>query len=485
MSDNESYDSYLETSSETSLDPSKIFQNEKTVPETCKLPESVSQISSSQFLTPKMFIILVSFFNGIYQIRNIGEFMYQKQVLNLSPNIIQILLGVTSAPYTLKPIFGFFYDRLMFKYGKTKYIIIGCSILRLTTSLLLAYNRTNWITFTLLIFLTTLAELFERLVAESSLVISTKKENEEKVDKNIKANHLPIFFGFKQGGALVGLFFGGRIIENNSVYLLFFVTGLLPIIPLIICFIFSEKREIKMEEKQTAKQEFKIMKDILNRPRILAMALFIFMIHLTPSYDSITMFYLMDTLKFTTQDLADLSSCSLLMFILALIWYSNSLYKLKPERIFMGTNFILWGINVSFLLIVFGVIKQYGFSEKLFCLLNFGVNSLVAELNFMPILAIWCAFCPKNLEATSITLFTALISLSYNFGTYFGILLAYALDVNEFHLDNFWLLMVIQNLFLIIVLGFISLNGFPDPSESIEEKNINANLNNENEDGHI
>ena len=181
------------------------------------------------------------------------------------------------------------------------------------------------------------------------------------------------------------------------------------------------------------------------------------------------MFYLIDELKFSTSDLADLSSCSLLMFIIGLAWYSHSLYKIKPKRIFMGTNFLQWIINCSFLLIVFGIIRELGFSQKLFCLLNYGMNSLVAELNFMPILAIWCAFCPKNLEATAITLFTALMSLSYNFGTYFGIILSYSLDVYDHHLDNFWLLLVIQNAFLIIVLTFISIIGFPDPSEEPED----------------
>lgn len=41
----------------------------------------------------------------------------------------------------------------------------------------------------------------------------------------------------------------------------------------------------------------------------------------------------------------------------------------------------------------------------------------------MPILTIWCAICPKNLEATSITLFTGLSNLSFSFSSYFGSLL--------------------------------------------------------------
>lgn len=446
--------------------------------ETEKTPLLLPEKLKFELISPKFFIIMISFFNGLYQIRNIGEFMYQKDILHLSPNFIQILLGVTTAPYTLKPIFGFFYDKIINRYHKTKYIIFLCSALRIITSLFLAYNRTNWIVFTLMIFLTTIAELFERIVAETSLVISTKKENETLEHETHKANHLPIFFGFKSLGSLIGLFCGGRIIHSNSIYFLFFLTGLFPIIPIIFCIFFFERTDAIVEPKKPIHEEYKIMKEILLKPRVLAMALFIFLIHFTPSYDSITMFYLIDNLGFTTEDLADLSSCSLIMFIIALAWYSCSLYKIPPKRIFMGTNFLQWVINCSFLLIVYGLIRQIGFPEKIFCLLNYGANSLIAELNFMPILAIWCAFCPTNMEATAITLFTALISLSYNFGTYFGIVLAFALNVYEKNLDNFGLLLVIQNGFLIIVLVLIYIIGFPDPSEKIDEPVV---LKNENE----
>ena len=38
----------------------------------------------------------------------------------------------------------------------------------------------------------------------------------------------------------------------------------------------------------------------------------------------------------------------------------------------------------------------------------------------MPVLSIWCDFCPDNLEASSIALFTGLINLSGTCSNYFG-----------------------------------------------------------------
>lgn len=445
------------------------------------LPLIPKKVVCLDLITPRAFIIIISLFNGLYQVRSIGEFLYQKEYLHLSPNIIQILLGVTTAPYTLKPIFGFLYDKAMLRFRKTKYIILVTSIVRIAVSACIAHWRTSWFVFTLFILTTVICEVFERIVCETSLVISTQQENRENVDKSVKANHLPVFFGFKSAGSFLGLFLGGRIVKYSSVFWLFFVSGFLPIFPLIACFVYNEISAPRVDVKKPIREEIEIMKNILSKPKVVAMALFIFLIHLTPSYDSITSFYLMDNLGFTAEDLADLSSCSLVAFILALVWYSYSLYKLPPKRIFMGTNFLLWLVNCSFLLVVFGVIKAWDISEKAFCLLNWGLNNLVAELNFMPILAIWCTFCPRNLEGTAITLFTALIALSYNFGTYFGIILSFSLGVYQGHLQNFWLLLVIQNAFLILVLLFVTAIGFPDPSEDEQQESVSTPLENESQ----
>lgn len=63
--------------------------------------------------------------------------------------------------------------------------------------------------------LISIISLFENIVCEYILVISSKKENEWiESNKTNQANHLPIYFGFWAVGRVIGTFFGGRIIEN-------------------------------------------------------------------------------------------------------------------------------------------------------------------------------------------------------------------------------------------------------------------------------
>ena len=88
----------------------------------------------------------------------------------------------------------------------------------------------------------------------------------------------------------------------------------------------------------------------------------------------------------------------------------------------------------------------------------------------MPILAIWCSLCPKNLEATSITLFTGILNLSGNVSNYFGVFVMWAFGVSQDNLDKVWLLLGVQNVYLFFVISAIILVKLPNPLEKQIEK---------------
>lgn len=87
----------------------------------------------------------------------------------------------------------------------------------------------------------------------------------------------------------------------------------------------------------------------------------------------------------------------------------------------------------------------------------------------MPLIAIWCAICPKNLEATSITLFTGLINLSFNFSNYFGSFILIILGIDKSQLDSLWLPLLIQNIYLLILTIVIVFVDFPEVKKKEEE----------------
>lgn len=127
-----------------------------------------------------------------------------------------------------------------------------------------------------------------------------------------------------------------------------------------------------------------------------------------------------DILRFSSKDLANFDCIGTICYIFGLVLYTYYFKNVNPKSFYVTTNFLLWVVNVSFILVLFNLVEPMGISNKLFCFFNQGFYALIAELNFMPILSIWCEFCPDNLEASSIALFTGMINLSSTLSSYFG-----------------------------------------------------------------
>lgn len=418
---------------------------------------------SPNCLTQKSFVILLSFITGLYSLSSLASFMYQKQILNLSPSTIQFLSGLLAIPWGLKFIFGYSYDILLSKIHKSKYLVITLSIIRIFICLIIYYYNISTFVFVILAIIACLCGLYENIVSECMLVVMTKNDNLS--NPNEKANHLPIFFGFRALGQLVGSFFGGRIITHISVRAAFLFTAFLPLIMIAVCIFYHENPVISLVPVKSFAREFESIKSLILRDKVIQMLIFVSLINMTPNFDAITTFYQTDYLKFTSDDLANFQTFSTFCYILGLIFYSTSLRKFDPHKFYIFTNFLLWLINVSFMLVVTDYITEWGWSTRLFCLFNSGFYSFVTELNFMPIIAIWCSICPSNLEATSITLLTAFINMSGNCGVYFGGIIMIISKIEDDRFDKLWVLLLIQNLYLIVAIVVVLFVRFPDPSK--------------------
>jgi hypothetical protein len=411
------------------------------------------------------FVIVISFCHGLYSISGLATFMYQKEVFKLSPEFITLVGGFIDFPWCVKPIFGYTIDSLVMKISKTKYILFVTTSVRFTTLTIMAHFNLPIYVFYLLLFINTVNYLLENIIAEYILVCMTKDQNSQEGGTN---NQLPIYFGFRAGGSLIGGFFGGRIINSYGNQAAFMVASFVPFILLLGAIIYQENERNNRAHDRTFKEEFQIMKRLLLQDNVLQLILFICLINLTPNFDSLYTFYMTDYLKFSTEDLANFSAFATCCYIIGLVLYYYKLQNINPKNFYISTNFVLWVINFTFLLVVLEVLQSLGIDVKIFCLLTQGASTFVAELNFMPILAIWCALCPKNLEGTSITLFTGLLNLSNNSSLYFGSFLMWLINITETDYHRMWQPVLIQQAYLLIMIVGILFIEFPDPTKNRE-----------------
>ena len=413
------------------------------------------------------FVMVISFCHGLYSISGLATFMYQKEVFKLTPEFITLVNGFIDFPWCIKPVFGYTIDSLVMKLSKTKYILFFTTSVRFCTLTIMAHFDLPIYVFYLLLFINTVNYLLENIIAEYILVCMTKDQNSHEGGTN---NQLPIYFGFRAGGSLIGGFFGGRIINSYGNQTAFMVASFVPFILLLGAVIYQENERNNRAHDRTFKEEFEIMKRLLLQDNVLQLILFICLINLTPNFDSLYTFYMTDYLKFSTEDLANFSAFATCCYIIGLVLYYYKLQNINPKNFYISTNFVLWVINFTFLLVVLEILQSWGINVKMFCLLTQGASTFVAELNFMPILAIWCALCPKNLEGTSITLFTGLLNLSNNSALYFGSFLMWMINITETDYHRMWEPVVIQQMYLLVMIIGILFIEFPDPTKDRPEE---------------
>jgi hypothetical protein len=76
-----------------------------------------------------LFILLISVFQGLYHIQHLAFFTYKNNHLKISSEIIQLMSGLVTLPWSFKPVFGYLFDKAVVKLNSTKKLImITCTV---------------------------------------------------------------------------------------------------------------------------------------------------------------------------------------------------------------------------------------------------------------------------------------------------------------------------------------------------------------------
>lgn len=196
------------------------------------------------------------------------------------------------------------------------------------------------------------------------------------------------------------------------------------------------------------------------------MMIYILFLCISPDFGALYTFYLKDEQNFTNIDFANISAVASILYVIALVFYYWKLKKVSPSKLFIGLNIISWIFNCSFFLVVLNLVESWGMNVKYFCIVTMGLGGMFTELYMMPILAIWCGICPKNLEALSITIITGFINFSVISSEYLGGFLIWLIKFDKTNYSKLWIPLSIENAYLLVILFFLIFVKFPDPRSS-------------------
>ncbi len=140
---------------------------------------------------------------------------------------------------------------------------------------------------------------------------------------------------------------------------------------------------------------------------------------------------------------------------------------MSAKVILLGTNFLLCITNIVFMLVVLGYSELWNMDPKIISIVSQSFMSFVGELNSLPLFAIWCAYSPQGLEATSITLFTGLMNLTANMSNYSGYLVLKMTNVDRENQEHIAKPLWIQNGYLMFISFLYLFIKFPQRSKKI------------------
>jgi len=422
--------------------------------------------------------------------------------------------GITGLPWIIKPLWGMISDNIpLFGYRRKSYLLVGGLLAALCFFALSTFSISAYTGVTILL-IASLCGAFNSVIGEALIVESAQNNNERtditEADRQSEAsNNVSFFFGVKSVGVLISAYTGGWLLGYVSKYTVFYITMMFPLIAGLSSWLLPERRisnsntqrepsaiEIVSSDSSTtidavavdsdnsehnhygAQEETALLREedtlppsnssenwkkittFVSNPLIYKPIIFIFIFSLTPSTGSAMFFYYTNQLGFTTEFMGEIQLASALASILG-IWIFNRYFKNTSfVKIFLWSAIICTVANLSQILLVTGMNRTLGMSDKMFCLTGNLLIQVFAELNIIPILVLACRLCPKNVEGTMYALLMAILNFGSMISNEWGAINTWLLGITETDFANLWILILIASLTTILPLPFIAFIDF-------------------------
>ncbi len=228
-------------------------------------------------------------------------------------------------------------------------------------------------------------------------------------------------------------YLGGFALEIFSKSQVLLLCSLFPLVVIIkTVFFYKEKRrdiQINQETLEKFLQDIGTIARVILDPRIKGLLIVVILIIISPNLGPTFNFYFTEHLKFTPEIMGEISFVSSLSYLVGIVSLNTFFKGINFKSFYLTTSFIFAFMSSSSLILLFEYNKILGISDKFFCLSNSAVQNFIAEINFLPLLALCCRFCPQNLEGTTYAVFTALFNLSSYLSNLFGSFLVFLFNV--------------------------------------------------------
>lgn len=396
-------------------------------------------------------ILAVYFVQGILGLARLAVSFFLKDDLGLTPAEVAAMTGIATAPWTIKPLFGFLSDGFpILGYRRRPYLILSGVMGALSWLALATVVQGAGAALTVL----TLGSLSVAVgdVIVDSLVVERARQESQSDAGSLQS----LAWGASAVGGIITAYLGGLLLQYMDTRSVFAITATFPLIVSLVAWGIAEE-PVTESSRQVVSTQIKLLKEAVAQKAIWMPALFIFLWQATPTADSAFFFFTTNDLGFQPEFLGRVRLVTSIAAVIG-IWVFQRFLKAVPFRVIFAWSTVLSTLfGFTMLLLVTHLNRAIGIDDQWFSLGDSLILTVMGEISFMPVLVLSARICPPGVEATLFALLMSVLNLAGLLSHELGALLTQWLGVTETNFDNLWLLVTLTNLSTLLPLPLLFL----------------------------
>jgi folate/biopterin transporter len=352
-------------------------------------------------------IVLVYFVQGALGLSRLAVSFFLKDELHLGAADLALLTGASSAPWLVKPLWGFLSDSVpLFGYRRRSYLVLCGALGAAGWSALAAPGVVHSPGGALAALLAT-----SLATAASDVVVDSLVVERARGEAPAKAGELQsLCWGAASVGGVASAYFSGSLVQDWGPRAVFGLTAAFPLLTAAVAPLVRDAPAAPgapAGSAAVAAQASRLWAAARTRA-IWLPAAFLFVWQASPSPDTALFFFTTTQLGFTPEFLGRARLAGSLASLAGVALYNARLKDVPIKRIFRTTALLGAGLGLTQLILVTGANRALGISDQLFALSDTVVLTVLGQVAFMPTLVLAARICPEGVEAT---LFAALMSV--------------------------------------------------------------------------
>jgi folate/biopterin transporter len=389
-------------------------------------------------------IVLVYFVQGALGLSRLAVSFFLKDELHLDPAQMALLTGASSAPWLVKPLWGFLSDAGAQRQPRLRARARGAreeltrlppplSAFRAPTVPLFGYRRRSYLVLCgglgaagwsalaapglvhspggalAALLATSLATAASDVVVDS-LVVERARGESAAAAGGLQS----LCWGAASVGGVCSAYFSGSLVQSWGPRAVFGLTAAFPLLTAAVAPLVRDAPALTPGGGAagiglaSVKAQAARLWSAARTRAIWLPAAFLFVWQASPSPDAALFYFTTSQLGFTPEFLGRARLAGALASLAGVALYNSRLKAVPIRRIFRVTALLGAGLGLTQLVLVTGLNRTYGISDQLFALSDTVVLTVLGQVAFMPTLVLAARICPEGVEAT---LFAALMSV--------------------------------------------------------------------------